>query len=281
MTHGMINVAADGRCFGTRIHRWFAGLLLAAALSGAQGAGSPPYYITRAITDAARPAEQIKLDAWRKPAEVIAFSGLKPGDRIADFMPGNAYFTRIFSRIVGAQGHVYAFVPAQELVNCAPGETEGTRVVQREGRYKNVTVLVDAADRFAAPEHLDVVWTAQNYHDLHDSFMQPTDIAALDRAIFRALKPGGVLLVIDHVAAAGSGLRDTGTLHRIDPEAIRAEVSAAGFVLEARSDLLRNPEDTHALPVFDPAIRHRTDQIVFKFRKPGPAHRLQDRALAR
>ncbi len=75
-------------------------------------------------------------------------------------------------------------------------------------------------------------------------------------------------MVIDHVAAAGSGLRDTDTLHRIDPETIRTEVTAAGFVLEAQSDVLRNPEDTHALAVFDPAIRYRTDQIVYRFRKP-------------
>jgi predicted methyltransferase len=150
---------------------------------------------------------------------------------------------------------------------------EGTRAVQRDVRYANVTVLVDAADRFAAPGQLDMVWTAQNYHDLHDSFMQPIDIAAFNRKIFRALKPGGVFLVIDHVATGGSGLRDTGTLHRIDPEAIRTEVTAAGFVLEAQSDLLRNPEDDHVLPVFDPAIRHRTDQIVYKFRKPSEGYR--------
>jgi predicted methyltransferase len=136
-----------------------------------------------------------------------------------------------------------------------------------------VTVLVDAADRFAAPEQLDVVWTAQNYHDLHDSFMQPIDIVAFNRAIFRALKPGGVFLVIDHVAAAGSGLRDTNTLHRIDPDALRAEITAAGFVLEAKSDLLRHSEDSHELPVFDPRIRHRTDQIIYKFRKPSEAER--------
>src|SRR6185312_9900540 len=104
---------------------------------------------------------------------------------------------------------------------------------------------------------------------LHDSFMQPMDIAVFNRAVFRALKPGGVYLVIDHVAAAGSGLRDTDTLHRIDPEAIRTEITAAGFILEARSDQLRNPKDGHVLPVFDPAIRYHTDQIVYKFRKPA------------
>jgi predicted methyltransferase len=268
MTHSIIRGTRCSGFFGRRMRLAFAGALLASWLPQVQGATSPPDYIMHAIADTARPVEQIKLDAWRKPAAVIGFSGLKPGDRVADFMAGNAYFTRMFSRIVGPNGHVYAFLPTQELANCAPDETEGTRVLQRDGRYKNITVLIAAADRFAAPEPLDMVWTAQNYHDLYDSFMKPTDVAAFNRAVFRALKPGGVFLVIDHVAAAGSGLRDTETLHRIDPGSIRAAVTAAGFVLEAQSDVLRNPEDAHALKVFDPAIRHRTDQIVYRFRKP-------------
>ena len=132
-------------------------------------------------------------------------------------------------------------------------------------------MLIDAADRFAVPERLDLVWTAQNYHDLHDTFMKPTDIAALNAAIFRALKPGGVFIVIDHAAESGSGLRDTETLHRIDPQSIREEVTAAGFVFEGESAVLRNADDSHLLRVFDPAIRHRTDQVVLKFRKPGSA----------
>jgi predicted methyltransferase len=267
MTHGTIGRRRTGY-LGCHIRAALAALALAGSLSQAHGADASADYIAQAIADTARPAEQVELDAWRRPAEVIAFSGLKAGDRVADFMSGNAYFTRIFSRIVGAHGHVYAFLPTQQLANCAPREVEGTRALQRDVRYANVTVLVDAADRFASPGQLDMVWTAQNYHDLHDPFMQPIDIAAFNRAIFRALKPGGVFLVIDHVAAAGSGLRDTDTLHRIDPEAIRTEVTAVGFVLEAQSDLLRNPEDAHGLPVFDSAIRHRTDQIVYKFRKP-------------
>jgi predicted methyltransferase len=228
-----------------------------------------PAYISAAVADQARPAEQAALDPLRMPAQVIAFAGLRPGDRIADFMAGNAYFTRIFSRVVGPRGRVYAFLPAQELAHCEPQETAGTRALEADRRYTNVRVLSDAADRFAAPEPLDLVWTAQNYHDLHDTFMAPTDVARLNAAIFRSLKPGGTFIIIDHVAAAGSGLRDTETLHRIDPDSIVAEVTAAGFVLEAQSALLRNPDDTHALPVFDAAIRHRTDQVVLRFRKPA------------
>ena len=233
-------------------------LLLAAAPLAASGVHVPD-----------RPAEDVALDAARKPAKLMEFAGVKAGDRVADFMSGNGYFTRIFSRIVGPSGEVYAFIPAQQLANCSPQETAGTKALERDTRYPNVRVLIDAADRFATPEPLDLVWMSLGYHDLHDSFMKPLDIAALNAAIFSALKPGGTYLVVDHVAASGSGLRDTETLHRIDPESIKAEISAAGFVLEAESPALRNPEDGHSLRVFDPSIRHRTDQVVLKFRKPG------------
>jgi predicted methyltransferase len=115
---------------------------------------------------------------------------------------------------------------------------------------------------------LDVIWTAQNYHDLHDSFMGPANIAALDRAFFNALKPGGIYLVIDHIAESGSGLRDTESLHRIDPLRLRGEIEAAGFLLDAQSDLLRHPQDNHTLSVFDARVRGQTDQVVYRFRKP-------------
>src|SRR4029077_5357870 len=117
--------------------------------------------------------------------------------------------------------------------------------------YSNVSVLSDSSANFRAPRKLDLIWTAQNYHDLHDSFMGPADVGALNRAFFNALKPGGVLLVIDHAADVGSGLRDTETLHRIDPVQMRAEIEAAGFPIEAQSDALPNPQDDHTLSVFD------------------------------
>ena len=227
-----------------------------------------PHDIAAAVADPARPPSDVEMDRWRKPDEVIGFAGLKAGDRIADFMSGNGYFTRIFSRVVGSKGRVYAFLPAEELANCAPEETAGTRSLEKDSRYPNVTVLIDGADRFSAPEGLDIVWTAQNYHDLHDKFMAPTDVARFNAAVFRALKPGGVYVIIDHAASPGSGLRDTETLHRIDPESIRSEVTAAGFVFEGQSTALRNAEDSHELRVFDPAIRHKTDQVILKFRKP-------------
>jgi predicted methyltransferase len=227
-----------------------------------------PAVISAAISDPRRPAEQIKLDSTRKPSLVVAFAGLKSGDLVADFMPGNAYFTRIFSDVVGPTGRVYAFIPAEQVANCPAAEIAGTRAVAHDPGYANVTVLTDSVANFRAPKKLDVVWTAQNYHDLHDSFMGPTDVATLNKTFFNALKPGGVFLVIDHVAASGSGLRDTETLHRIDPIRMQREIEAAGFILEAQSDVLRNGDDDHTRAVFDPVVRGKTDQVVLRFRRP-------------
>jgi predicted methyltransferase len=227
-----------------------------------------PADVAAAVADPRRPAEQIKLDATRKPGVAIAFAGLRSGDRVVDFMPGNGYFTRILSDVVGPTGHVYAFIPSEQVANCPAREIAGTQAIARDPSFANVTVLTAAVGDFHLPEALDFVWTAQNYHDLHDSFMGPTDTSKLNKAFFSALKPGGVLLVIDHVAEAGSGLRDTETLHRIDPDRMRSEIEAAGFVLEAQNEALRNADDDHKRAVFDPIIRGRTDQVVFLFRKP-------------
>jgi predicted methyltransferase len=229
-----------------------------------------PGYVASAIADPARPPEQVAQDANRRPAEVLAFAGIKPGDRVADFMSGGAYFTRLFSRIVGGTGRVYAFVPEEEIENCAPAETAGTRALATDAGYANVRVITAPVARLRPPEALDLVWTSLNFHDLYDSFMGPASVPQVARSFFDALKPGGVLLVIDHVAQAGSGVRDTETLHRIDPQVIIGTVEAAGFRLEAHSDLLRNPHDNHELRVFDAAIRGRTDQMILKFRKPAP-----------
>jgi len=227
-----------------------------------------PDYVLAALADPARPPEHVARDADRKPDTLLAFAGVKPGDRVADFMSGGAYFTRLFSRIVGRTGHVYAFLPEEQLHNCAPEEIAGTRAIEHDGGYANVSVLTGPVARFRPPEPLDLVWTSLNFHDLYDSFMGPADVGQVTRALYDALKPGGELLVIDHVAQPGSEVRDTETLHRIDPEVIIRRAQMAGFRLEAHSDVLRNPHDTHQLRVFDATIRGKTDQVILKFRKP-------------
>ena len=225
--------------------------------------------LAAALADPRRPAQQVSLDAARKPAQLMAFARLKRGDRIADFMPGNAYFTRIMSDVVGESGHVYAFLPTEQLANCSPQEVAGTRLLEHDSSYANVSVLSDAAANFRVSQPLDLIWTAQNYHDLHDAFMGPLDVAALNKRFFDALRPGGIYLVIDHVAETGSGLRDTESLHRIDPKRMRQEIEAAGFAFDAESNVLRNRSDNHKSSVFDARVRGRTDQVVYRFHKPG------------
>jgi predicted methyltransferase len=226
-----------------------------------------PSYVTAAIVDPAR-GKDSDADARRHPAELAVFAQVKPGETVVDLIPGGGYFTRIFSQIVGPKGHVYAVWP-NEYAKEDSDEVPLTQALAKDPHFANVTVLFEPAAQFTIPVKADVIWTSQNYHDYPDPFMGPTDPKLLDAAVFSALKPGGVFIVVDHVAEAGSGVRDTNTLHRIDPAVVMAQVPAAGFTFDGGSDVLRNPADDHKLKVFDSAIRGHTDQFAFRFRKPG------------
>jgi predicted methyltransferase len=225
-----------------------------------------PSNIASAVADQNRRDEDRQRDADRKPAEVLTFAGIKSGEKVADFIPGTGYFSRILSSAVGPQGHVYGFFPS-ELANFIkrPLPPNGSTPYPE---FKNVSVIAVPVNDFAAPEPLDLVWLSLNYHDLHDPFFAPADVGKINKAVFAALKPGGHYIVIDHSAAAGSGLRDTNTLHRIDEASVKAEVEAAGFKLEGESELLRNAGDPRTANVKDPSIRGKTDQFILKFRKP-------------
>lgn len=234
----------------------------------ATAASSIPPYATAAVADKARPAEDTARDADRKPAEMIAFAGIKPGDVVVDVVPGKGYFTRIFAKAVGPKGHVYAYFPS-EIDSLLKGKQPSVTAVTNDTKdYPNTSLIHAPLSRFLVPQAPDVVWTSQNYHDFHNKEFGPVDIAAMNKAIYNALKPGGVYIVLDHAAEAGSGVRDTETLHRIDPATVKKEVLAAGFQFAGGDNALANPADDHKLKVFDPAIRGKTDQFVFKFRKP-------------
>lgn len=221
--------------------------------------------ITAALADPARPDAERARDAARKPDAILAFAGVKPGDKVVDFIMGGGYFTRILAATVGDQGRVYALQPAEFVSFRAAYGTEQDTVA---AAYKNVTPLRPSLGQLTFPEPVDLIFTAQNYHDLHLS-MAPKGTADLINAkLFAALKPGGTLLVIDHAAEAGSGTRDANTLHRIDPAYARAEIEKAGFVFDGESPLLKDANDPHTKLVFDPAIRGKTDQFVYRFRKP-------------
>lgn len=177
----------------------FLGLI--SPLAQVSAAQTAPTVVSAAVADAARPDSDRQQDANRKPLEVLAFAGIKPGDRVADFIPGGGYFTRLFSKIVGQHGHVYAIVP-EELFKMKADADAAVKALAADPAYSNVTVLKEPVTSFSAPEKLDMVWTSMNYHDLHDKFLGPADLAVVNKAIFNALKPGGVYLMLDHAAAA-------------------------------------------------------------------------------
>ena len=224
--------------------------------------------ISAAIADPARPEGDRARDADRKPAETLAFAGVKPGDKVADYAAGGGYFTRLFASAVSPSGHVYAVVPSALFQY--PNIVKGIGDIENYAvDHPNVTVSFGAAlAEVRFPERLDLFWISQNYHDLHDKFMGPVDIRAFNRAVFDALKPGGCYVVLDHAAAAGAPADVTETLHRIDASTVRHEVEAAGFKFDGQSNALTNAADPHTASVFDASIRGHTDQFILKFRKP-------------
>ncbi len=226
-----------------------------------------PSSIQAAIAAPDRPAADTARDAARHPAALLALAGIKPGDSVADFMPGTGYYTRIFSHAVGPQGRVYAITPS-ELAGVMPKLPATIEALAKQPGYANVTAVVQPTAHTAQGETLDLVWTDDNYHDMY-GFFGAKSASAADASIFAALKPGGVFMVIDHVGLPGSSDTAPTTLHRIDPATVKAQVLAAGFVLEADSDILRNTADAHTEKVFAPSIKGHTDQFVFKFRKPA------------
>jgi predicted methyltransferase len=223
--------------------------------------------VAKAVGDPARAADTVN-DSRRKISSIMEFAHVQPGQKVLELIPGSGYFTRVFSAIVGPQGHVFTVWP-NEYVKEDADDLAAVKKFAAEPHYANVSVLVQPANQLSSPEPVDLVFTSQNYHDYPDKFMGHVDPAVLNKQVFDALKPGGLFVVIDHVAPAGSGMQDTDTLHRIDPAIVKKQVEAAGFAFDGESDVLRNTADTHTLKVFDKSIRGHTDQFIYRFRKPA------------
>ena len=199
--------------------------------------------------------------AWKAP-EVVAFIGLKKGDKVADIVAGR--LTASLAQAVGPSGKVYA-VETAEVVKAHPEALEHMKALASQS--SNV-IVSDEPVASPLPSGLDAVFIRQNYHDLYDKFMGPADVPGFNRQVFAALKPGGVYVILDHADAAGTGIAGTEGRHRIDEARVKQDVLAAGFKLDGESKILANPADDHTKFVFHPSIRGKTDQFLLRFRKP-------------
>lgn len=241
-----------------------------AAETAAPANVSPQLAYVAAVQHAGRTDADREKDARRKPAAVMEFFGISPGMDVLDMFSGGGYYTELLSRVVGPEGTVVAH--SNEAYKQFVGEEATNRYA--DDRLPNVDILMAENTALQMPDQaFDVVMMVLAYHDIYfvdpDNGWPQIDGPAFVAELFDALRPGGVLGVVDHYAAAGSPTETGGTQHRIDPAIVVAELESAGFVLEAQSDVLRNMEDDHSLHMGDPAIRGKTDRFVMKFRKPG------------
>ncbi len=237
-----------------------------------------PAKIRSAVDDPLRSEEDRARDADRHPAEILAFFGIDEGIHVADLQATAGYYTEILSSVVGPGGMVYAQNNEFVLTRFA-GEPLGQRLEKlRKAGRENIRRLDDELDEMKLPGNLDAALFIRFYHDL---FWLPTpdgdkaDRAEFLRRVHEALKPGGVFGIVDHHAEAGSGARDAldpgEGLHRIDIDLVKREVMEAGFVLDAESDVLSNPDDTRDWNIFSEGRRDRTDRFVLRFVKPTDA----------
>ncbi len=234
-----------------------AGLLLSNGFAVAAPAASAD--VSAAIADAGRPQADKDRDAQRHPADLLGFTGVKRGDKVAELVPGGGYVTRLLSKIVGPMGHVYAV----NMPTLNERFKTGVNPIIADAAYGNVSVVETPLATMKFAEPLDVVYTSENYHDFQNMGMFLSDTAALGKAAFAALKPGGLYIITDYVGAAGTGKTQTQSLHRIDPAVIKQEVLAAGFQLAEEGNALMNAGDN-----LTARSAQGSSQTMLKFRKP-------------
>jgi predicted methyltransferase len=225
--------------------------------------------VAKALAAKGRPARDRARDERDHTSDILAFATVTTGEVVADFLPFRGYYTRLFAGLVGGSGRVYAVVPAElkriERIN--QGAVEIEEFAKDHPVVRPIDGPVDWAG--APPEPVDLFWLSQNYHDLHDPFMGPADISKFNTAVFAALKPGGRLVLIDHVADDDAPEDVTDKKHRISPAVARREIEAVGFRWDGQCDALANPADGHVHSVFAHGIRYHTDRFIFRFRKPA------------
>jgi predicted methyltransferase len=243
-----------------------AALVIAAA---PRPAAPQPPTIAAAVAATDRSPDNVKLDAGRKPAQLLQYLGLKRGMNVLDLFGANAYWAEIEAPVVGPKGHVTVWQPAQFYREKTKASFDAFAA-----RHPNVSITVSPFEAPNLPKnYADFVILNDNYHDTYwqnaERGIPKMDPNAFLKAVYAAMKPGAVIGVIDHVALPNHDTRATvEKLHRIDPEVVKADFKRAGFVLAGSSDILRNPADPHSADPFDESIKGKTDRFVFKFRKP-------------
>ncbi|HEY0131078.1 MAG TPA: methyltransferase domain-containing protein [Allosphingosinicella sp.] len=239
--------------------------------AAAKGQASGPAHVAAAVAAPGRPKAATDLDEVRKPVELLRFMGLKKGDRALDYFTGTGYYAEIMARAVGPSGHVVGWNSASF------GRNEKVVAALKELRSRNSNAAFYSSPSTAiafAPASFDFALLHLVYHDAYWESAQfglpRIDPNTVVKAVWDAVKPGGTVAIVDHVAVPGGDTRAVvEKLHRIDPAVVKADFERAGFVLEAQSDMLRVREDDHSKNVFDPSIRGRTDRFVYRFRKPA------------
>jgi predicted methyltransferase len=246
------------------------GLAASLVAIAATGAAAQQKTLTTAVASPARNPDNVKMDEGRKPAQVLQFLGLKPGMKVLDLFGANAYWAEIMAPAVGPKGHDTIWEPKQFYSDKTKAGFEAFAA-----KNPNVSIVVSP---FEAPDlpkdYADIVILNDNYHDTYwqsEKFGIPKmDPAAFLKKVYAAMRPGGVIGVIDHVANPNDDTRATvEKFHRIDPNVVKADFEKAGFKFVGSSDILRNPADDHSLLVFDDKVRGHTDRFVFKFKKPA------------
>ena len=225
-------------------------------------------YQTAVYFNSLRPKEDRRDDAQRKPAEILAFAGVEPGMRVIDLLGGGGWYTELLAAVVGDEGHVYlANTPL--FLHFTQPQMEARL---SNNRLKNVTRVDGEWTQMNLPEEVDLIWLSLAYHDIY--VKRPNDPSfEADRDSFfeqikTALKPGGMILVIDHAATSGTGKEAAQTLHRIDEEFARADFESEGFVFVKSLDILRNPADDYTKDIWAKDIMNKTDKFFLLFQKP-------------
>lgn len=225
--------------------------------------------IDAALASPDRPAADREQDDRRRAREILEFSRVAPGMSVLDAFSAGGYYTELLARVVGPEGRVIAY----NNPPYAKFAEKGIAARYAGERLPNVQQVTSALeDLDLAPASLDAAIFIMSYHDLYwrpaDGSWPPTDPKLLLAKLYAALKPGGVVIVQDHVAVPGGNTAEVvDKLHRIDPAVVKTDFVKAGFTLDAESNVLARPEDAHALMVFDEAIRGKTDQFLFRFLK--------------